>query len=568
MRSQHRCRPAAAISLALALVAGACAGGPAGTRPASDADAADPNGELVTNAVTEPETIDPQRAALVHEIEQVVTVFEGLMTLDPRTLRPIPAQAAKDPEVSADLKVWKFILREGLKWSDGSPLTAEDFARGFARACDPRIGAAYGFILATIVGCDDWARLDAKRETAAAHDAARAKLGIRVIDRLTIEFTHREPAPSFGAVASLWIGVPVKQESLDRGGETWTRPETYIGNGPFVLKEHVKSTKLVYEPSPNYRLGAPKLKRWTRLMLADASAALTAYKANELDSLSLTASDVRALEKDPALKAQLLDLPYAASYFMAFNLTRPPFNDINARQAFAKAFDREDYCRNVVVICQPANAGFIPPGVPGHDAADTFQRFDPAAARALLEKASPEARATLATLKLTFSSTALAKVRAEHQQAIYEKHLPGVKITLDPVEPSAFAGLFKGGAGAASPQLFLLFWIADVPDQQSWYSVVWGGGGSGIASRRTGHRNAELNKLIRQADTERDTAKRDELYRQAGRMLSQDAPAVWMYYGSTKRLVKPWVRGVTSSSVDVGLGQLKMHEIYVTKKST
>lgn len=564
---RRRSRLSAALSVSLALVAAACAGGPAGTRSASDADAPDPNGELITNAVTEPDTIDPQRAALVHEVEQVVTVFEGLMTLEPRTLRPIPAQAARDPEVSGDLRVWKFTLREGLKWSDGSALSAEDFARGFARACDPRTGAAYGFILATIVGCDDWARLDVKRETAAAHDAARAKLGIKVIDRLTLEFTHREPAPSFGAVASLWIGMPVKREALDRG-EAWTMPETYIGNGPFVLKEHVKGTKLVYEPNPHYRLGPPKLRKWTRLMLADASAALAAYKANELDSLSLTASDVRAIEKDPSLKSQLLDLPYAASYFMAFNLTRPPFNDVNVRQAFAKAFDREDYCRNVVVICQPANAGFIPPGVPGHDAADTFQRFDPAAARALLEKASPEARSALATIKLTFSSTALARTRFEHQQAMYEKHLPGVRITLDPVEPSAFAGLFKGGAGPASPQLFSLFWIADVPDQQSWYSVVWGGAGSGIASKRTGHRDPELTKLIAQADTERDPGRRDELYRQAGRMLSQDAPAIWMYYGSTKRLVKPWVRGVTSSSIDAGLGQLKMHEIHVTRKST
>jgi oligopeptide transport system substrate-binding protein len=568
-RMTSRVRPMLAVLVSMALVIGACQAQPGGgpTAPAA-ADAADPSGELITNTGTEPDTIDPHKASFVNEIEQIMSVFEGLMTLDPKTLKPVPAQAAKDPEVSADLKVWKFTLRDGLKWSDGSPVTAADFARGFTRTCDPKTAGEYQFVLATIVGCDEWFHMDPKKATPTELEAAKIKLGIKVIDARTIEFTHKEPVPYFGSIAYMWVGMPIKQESLDKGGEKWTAPATYIGNGPFILKEHQKNTRFVYEPNPNYRLGAPKLKKWTRVMIAESAVAFAAYKANELDAHSLTAPELRIVESDPALKAQMLDLPYASSFYIGFNVNRPPFNDISVRQAFAKSFDREDYCKNVVVICQPARAGFIPPGIPGYDETDTFQKFDPTAAKVLLDKASAAAKAALTNIKLTYSSTAVQKARAEYIQANYEKHLPGVKIALDPVEPSAFSGLFKGGAGPTSPQFFQLGWIADFPDPQNWHSTVWGGSANGVSSRRTGYRSVEFNKLTGQADVERDAKKRDEAYLQAGKILSQEAPAVWLYYGSTKRLVKPWVKGVTNSSIDASLGMFKQHEIYVTKKTT
>jgi len=558
-----------AILVAIALVVGACQAAPGGTTAtAAPADQPDPNGELITNTGTEPDTIDPHKASFVGEIEQILSVFEGLMTLDPKTLKPIPGQAAKDPDVSADQKVWKFTLRDNLKWSDGSAVTAADFARGFTRTCDPKTAGEYQFVLATIVGCDEWFHMDLKKATPAELDAAKGKLGIKVIDPKTIEFTHKEAVPYFGSIAYMWVGMPIKQESLDKGGEKWTEPATYIGNGPFILKEWQHNSKFVYEPNPNYRLGKPKLAKWTRVMIAESAVAFAAYKANELDSHGLSAPDLRAVDADPALKAQLLDLPYASSFYLGFNVTKAPFTDKNVRQAFSKAFDREDYCKTVVVICQPAKAGFIPPGIPGYDETDTVQKFDPAAAKTLLDKGSADAKAAFTSIKLTYSSTAVGKTRAEYIQSNLEKNLPGIKIALDPVDPSAFSGLFKGGASATSPQLFSLGWIADFPDQQNWHSTVWGGNGNGVSSKRTGYKSKEFNDLTSQADGEKDPKKRDEAYLKAGKILSEDAAAVWLYYGSTKRLVKPWVKGVTNSSIDAALGMFKMNEIYVTKKTT
>ena len=119
---------ALALLVAIALVTTACdtQTGPGPTAPTAAAQGSqpDPNGELITNMGSEPDTIDPHRASFVGEIAVIMSVFEGLMTLDPKTLKAVPAAVAKDPVVSADSKTWTFTLRDGLKFSDGTPLTA------------------------------------------------------------------------------------------------------------------------------------------------------------------------------------------------------------------------------------------------------------------------------------------------------------------------------------------------------------------------------------------------------------------------------------------------------------
>jgi oligopeptide transport system substrate-binding protein len=556
-----------AFAIGVVMLVAACTGQPGGG-PATSADQPDPNGELITNTGTEPQTIDPNKASFSTEIEQIMSVYEGLMTLDPKTLKPLPAAAAKDPEISADGLTWKVTLRDGLKYSDGTPLTAANYAYGFARSCDPAVSIDYSFVLFVVVGCEAYNHMDPKASSAADLKAARDKLGIKTNGDKEIIFTLTEPAAYFASILYMWVGMPVRESDVVKGGDRWTEPATYIGNGPFILKEWRHNEKFVYEPNPNYRLGKPKLAKWTRVMIADGAVAFAAYRGNQLDEFAVAAEDLRAINADPELSKQVVDRVAAITNYYGFNVTRPPFNDVNVRLAFAKAFDREAYTRDILGgIGKSANAGFIPPGIPGYDEGDTAQKFDVAAAKQLLDKASPEARAALGAIKFTYSSTARGKTRAEWIQQQWEKNLPGVKIALDPVDPSAFSGLFKGGASGASPQVFTLGWIADYPDQQNFHTVVFIGE-NGVHSRRTGFNNKEFNELVRAADKEKDTKKRDEMYQRAGRILSQEAPSAWINYSASKFLRKPWIKGVTDSSIDSTLSQFKQHEIYVTRKST
>ena len=263
-----------ALLVVLSLLVTACQGGQQGNTTASATGAIDPNGELTTNTGGEPDTIDPQKESFVAEVGQTMMVFEALMNLDPKTLRPVPAAAIKDPEVSADGLTYKYTLRDGLKYSDGSAVTPKDFAFGFTRLCDPVTAGEYAFTGYVIVGCEDWNGMDPKKATPAEMSAAKAKLGIKTDDK-SITFTLTESAPYFNSIAALWVGVPSRESDVTKGGDKWTEPATFIGNGPFKLTEWKHNEKLVYERNDNYRTPA-KLKKWTRVMINEGAVAFAA----------------------------------------------------------------------------------------------------------------------------------------------------------------------------------------------------------------------------------------------------------------------------------------------------
>lgn len=560
-RSRRGIWSALSVLLAIGLIATACQ--PGTTTPTQPASDYDPNGELVTNMGSEPDTIDPHKASFVNEIGVIMQVFEGLMSLDPKTLKPIPAAAAKDPEVSADGLKYKYTLRDGLKFSDGSPLTAKDFAYGYTRTCSPQNAGDYAFVLFIIVGCDAWYHMDPKKATPAELQAGKDKLGIKVVGDKEIEFTLTEPAAYFPSITYMWVGMPARESDITKGGDKWTEPATFIGNGPFKLTEWKHNEKMVFERNDNYRQQV-KLKKKTQVMINEGAVAFAAYRNNELDVTGVAAEDLRTIDSDPALKAQMGDAGGSCTFYYGFNTKRAPFDDQKVRLAFAKSFDREAFIRDVQKIGQPAKGGFIRAGFPGYDETDTVQKFDAAAAKQLIAQSKYGAvtNAAFQGMKITYSSSARNKTRLEWVQQQWKNNL-GVDIALDPVDSTAFTALTK--KPETTPQVFVLGWCADFPDPQNWHTTVWISK-DGISAGRTGYSNAEFDKLVREADKEKDTKKRDELYLKAGKILSEDAPAAWIYYDAGPRLVKPWVKGVTTTAIDAVLGQMRLWELYVTKK--
>jgi oligopeptide transport system substrate-binding protein len=554
-----------ATLLTASLLVSACSQTPNNEQPGATQGGiqgqADPNAEILLNAGSEPDTIDPQKSSFVNEIAQAAFVFEGLMSFDAKTTRPVPAAAAKMPEVSADGLKYKYTLRDGLKYSDGTRLTAKNFEYSFLRGCDPTESGDYAFVLYIVVGCEAWNTMDPRKASPAELAAAKAKVGIKATSDTEIEFTLTTPAPFFIAVSALWIGWPVRESDVKKGGDKWTEPTTYIGNGPFKLVEWKHNEKLVFERNDNYRKKI-QFKRVTKLMINEATVALAAYRNNELDLVGVAPTDLRTVQADAELKAQLVDVAGSCTSYYGFNVRRPPFDDTNVRLAFAKSIDREALVKDLQQgIGKAADGGFIPPGFPGYDNTDTEQKFDPAAAKTFLANASPASKAGLSGLKYTFASSSIAKTRAEWAQNQWKTNL-GVTVELDPVQSTAYSALFKKGREA--PQLFSLGWCADFPDQQNWHSTVWLTGG--LSAARTGYSSKAFDDLARQADREPDAAKRDALYNQAGKQLSKDAPAVWAVYDAGKRLQKPWLKGVTDNPMDYGIpGFFALENIFVVK---
>jgi oligopeptide transport system substrate-binding protein len=547
------------------LVIGACTQTPTGQGTTSTtgttASNVDPNGAITINMGSEPDTIDPQLSSFVGEIGVASFVFEGLMTFDTKTSKPVPAAAVAAPKLSADGLKYTFTLRDGLKYSDGGALTAKNFEYAFLRGCDPALAGAYAFVFYIIVGCEAYNTADTKKLTPAELSALRAKVGVKATTDKDIEFTLTDPAPYFVPITALWQGWPVRESDVTKGGDKWTEPATYIGNGAFKLTEWKHNEKMVFERNDNYRKKI-QIKTITKVMINESAVEFAAYRNNELDIAAVSPTNLRTVEGDAELKSQILDVGGSCTFYYGFNVRRPPFDDVNIRLAFAKSFDRAAFVKDVQQgIGKAADGGFIPPGFPGYDNTDTEQKYDVAAAKALLDKAAPASKAGLTGLKYTFSSTATNKARAEWAQGQWKTNL-GVTIELDPVQSTAYTALFKKGQD--SPQLFFLGWCADFPDQQNWHSTVFATGG--VSSARTGYSSKEFDALTKAADKEPDVAKRDALYNQAGKLLSKDAQSAWVYYDQGRALIKPWLKGITANPIDYGIpGFFSLENIFVAK---
>jgi oligopeptide transport system substrate-binding protein len=552
----------ALLAIASLLVSACSATPPSqGTTTGGAQSDVDPEGHITLNTASEPDTIDPQKSSFVNEIAQAAFVFEGLMTFDSKTTKPAPAAAAAQPKVSADGLKYTFTLRDGLKYSDGEAMTAKHFEYGFLRGCDPTAAGDYAFVLYIIVGCEAYNHVDTKAATPAELSAARAKVGVKAISDKEIEFTLTDPAPYFVPITALWQGWPVRESDVTKGGDKWTEPATYIGNGPFKLTEWKHNEKLVFERNDNYRKKI-QIKKVTKVMINEAAVSFAAYRNNELDLIGVSPTTLRTVEGDAELKAQMTDVGGSCTFYYGFNVRRPPFDDINVRMAFAKSIDRVAYVKDVEQgIGKVADGGFIPPGFPGYDNTDKEQAYDVAAAKALLDKASPASKAGLNGVKFTFSSNATNKARAEWAQSQWKTNL-GVTVELDPVQSTAYSALFRKGLD--SPQLFYLGWCADFPDAQNWHSTVWQT--DGISAGRTGYSSTAFDAKTKAADKEGDAAKRDAAYLEAGKMLSKDVPAAWIYYEAGKRLTKPWIKGIVDNPIDYGIpGYFSLETVYVAK---
>ena len=558
--TRSRIWPLLSLMTLLAMVVGACTQQGGGPTTGGGADQADPNGELTTRVGSEPDTIDPQVEEFVNEIGVTMRVFEDLMTPDLKTGKPIPAAAKDQPKISADGKTYTYTLKDGLKYSDGVAITSKHFKYAWQRLCDPATAGNYAFTGYIVVGCEAWNGMDPKKDDPAKLAAAKTTLlgAIETPDDKTITFHLTDPAPYFNAITTTWVGVPSREDMVAKGGDKWTEPATYIGNGPFILSEWKHNEKLVFTRNPNYRTPA-KLAKWTQVFINEGAVAFAAYRNNELDLYGVAAEDLRTIDADADLKKQVVDGPGYCSWYIGFNNNKAPFNDKNIRVAFAKSFDRVAYVNEIEKGLGTPSTSFIVPGNPGADTGDTFQKFDVTAAKAALAQAGPAAAAALSGLKLTYASSARTKTRIEWFQNQWQKNL-GVNAALDPVDPTTFTALTK--KAETLPAMFLLGWCPDYYDQQDWLTTVFG---SKASSARVGYKDQAFDDLVYAADKEADPKKRDDMYQQASRLLSQDAPVAWIYYDNVKLLQKPYVHDYSITPLGFELDHFL--NVYVTKKT-
>jgi oligopeptide transport system substrate-binding protein len=521
---------------------------PAAESPAAESPAATTGGKVLrVHQITTPDLPDPHKASFTSEIVILAMNYEGLTKLDSQ-LRAAPA-AAESWEFSNEGQTLTFKLRDGLTYSDGSPLTSENFAYAVERTCDPNTAGEYQFVFFEIVGCEDWASTPVT--DTAAYDAAKETLlteGVQTPDEQTLVLNLTRPAPYYPYIAGLWTMYPAKRELVEAGGEDWWKdPANQIGNGPFQLTQYDEGQLAVFEANENYWEGKPKLDGVELVYIKDTSVALEAYRAGQLDVMQPDSSQLPAIGADTSIAEQLLTYAGANSFGMGFNLNLEPFNDKKVREAFAYAFDRETYC-NVIRNgdCVPIYS-WIPEGVAGHLETDAY-KFDPEAARQALAESSYGGPENLPEIKLSFNADdPAAQPRIEWVAQQLLEHL-GVQTVIDPVEGQTLTSMRKSNETYPQACLFCANWFQDYPDPQNWISVYWHSSASGAS--RVGYASEELDQLAEQADVELDETARADLYRQASQVLIDDLPAPFVYSQANVFLVKPNVTGYTTTTAD------------------
>lgn len=531
---------------------------PAATEPpATEPPAAEP-GILLVNLTAFPDIIDPQKSSFVNEIAHLKMIYEGLTRLDAE-LATVEG-AAQSWEYNDDATQLTFTLRDGLVYSDGTPLNAERFEYSFLRNIDPATAGEYAAITDDILGAAEWRGCTegCEDEMAAVQESVKAThadgadcTGYDDAACNTFTLTFKQPAPYFHTVASLWVGMPAKQELIEAGGENWwLDAANHIGNGPFVLTELEQGVKGVFAPNESYWRGAPAYTL-EYSYIQDTAVAFEAFKAGELDITALAAEDLATVQADPTLNEQAMIYPGSCTFAVMFHQQKAPFDDPAVRAAFSYALDREGWVTDVLQGLGSPTLTWIPPGFPGFQEGETRFAFDGAQAVQTLTDAGYTVEGgqlmkdgQAIEITDTFSDTPRNRTRHEWLVAKWKEVL-GVDIPLNPVEATTFTNLTKDINTA--PQLFILGWCADYPDPQNWLSVYWKTGAFG---ERIGFSNPEMDEIMTQADGELDPAKRAELYAQAQDMLVEGGHVAFMWNNVNSYLVQPWVQGIVTTPMD------------------
>src|SRR5579871_1997193 len=319
-----------AASATKAPSAAAASASPAAAAGAKPADAApDDQQKLTIQLPAEPETLDWQVSEFEQDIAVEHLLARGLFYFD-KDANVVPALAAQLPTkenggLSADGLTYTIKLKSGQKFSDGNPLSAKDIVYTVQRAMDPKLAGNYAGFFYDIVGAQDYnTALGTKDNPKTPSDAdlqqMKSAIGVKAVDDSTVQFTLTKPSGSFLTRLALWTMYPVEQAVIEKFGDKWTDPANIVGNGPYVLKEHVEKDHLTLAANPNYTLDPkPLIKTLTLRVIEDNVQALNAYKNGEIDGVNVPQQQAQSIFNDPSLKDQIHRQPRQETRGWEFN---------------------------------------------------------------------------------------------------------------------------------------------------------------------------------------------------------------------------------------------------------
>lgn len=520
---KHKKSKFIAVAMTVALAGSILAG--CGSTSKSGTESASGNKVIKVNLGADPKTIDPGLNNSVEGGKVIVNAFQGLTDLD-KDEKVIPGVAEKW-DISKDGLHYTFHLRKDAKWSDGKPVKAQDFEYAWKRALNPDTASEYAFQLFYLKNGEAY---NQSQNPKATKKATVDQVGVKATDDNTLDVTLEGATPYFLALMSFPTYMPIRKDIVEKNPKDWaTKPETYVSNGPFMMKELKMKDSINFVKNPNYwdtknvKLDSVQFK-----VLDQESSYFAAFKTGQIDMIDKPpVQEIPNLLKDGTAKSY----PYLGTYYYDFNVSAnaasvnpeaaKALSDVRVRKALSLAIDREAITSKVSKGGEKPATSFVPSGVTD-DKGVKFKNkeyykttADVEQAKKLLAEAGYTDGKGFPKLELIYNTLQMHQSMAAAVQDMWKKNL-GIDITLRNLER-------KVQLTEANKHNFVLNrdgWIADYNDPMTFLDIFTTTNGNNYS----GYNNPKYDALITAAKVEVNAEKRAAMLHEAEDMLMNDMP--------------------------------------------
>ena len=458
-------------------------------------------------------------------------IYTGLVKFD-KNLNVMPDQATW--VISPDNKVYTFNLKQGITFSDGTPVTAQSYVYTLTRALLPDVKSPIAsFFLGPIAGSDN-----------VSNGKTRTLTGVKAIDKNTLQITLKQPAAYFLQIMANSIAYPLNQKIINQYGQTdWVNhaASNGIGTGPFMVKEWDHNTKMVLVPNPQWYGAKTKLTEVDMLFVNDQSTAFKAYQAGQYNFVwNIGPQDLTDAKSMPGYTSESL----LQTDLLFFSNKMAPFNNAAVRQAFAYAIDKETLATAIFKGSAVPAPTIIPPGMPGYQPNYQGLAYDKSKALAALQNAYPDV-SKVPPITFSFPNSQVSQSEASALQQMWQTAL-GIQVKLLSVELNAY------NTETANHQVQFGFtqWSADFPDPYDWLTLNL----FSTASNNSGDwNNPQFDQTVTQAEqTTGDT--RIQLYNQAEQIAISDVGWLPLDHQAMSANIPSWVHGVSLNNTGLYFG--------------
>lgn len=499
-----------------------------------------PRADLVIGNGPDPRSLDPAHTSAIADGRVLASLFEGLVVLDPKTSEPRPG-VSEAYECSKDGLLWTFHLRDHLRWSDGVPITASDLRWSFLRFLDPATGGRSTDLLYAVEGAKAFATGKTTSDAVA----------INAPDEKTLKFGLTQRSPTFLLSLALFPMYPVPRHAVSKHGRNWTRPENFVGNGPFRLERwRLKDRVRVVKNNEYWDAASVKAASMDFLSVDSASTLLNLFVSGVADIVT----DVPAGSVPTLLQrfgkngtGEFQPAPRLGTFFFRFNTKSKPFDNEKIRRALATIVDRDSVVNNITRAGEIPATSFVPPDVPcggvkyEPPTSILVARDERLAGQLLVEGLAEAGIAELPLFEVLYSPEVGDQPIAELLQHRWKSL--GVRCRLVLLDSQTLRSrLVKLDYSVARSS-----WIGDYLDPSTFLDQFQ----TTSAGNRTGYSNSLYDDLVgRLANIANTDAERATILSRAEAILLESAPIIPIYHYTSRSLVKRGVRGYERNLLD------------------